>query len=259
LIPISAAYKNGNKSFTLTTIEPRLSFDDQENISSETYLSEILNNNPKLFHYINLGYQSYYNSPAVIKYLSEKYETVRLGISSDDIRINEPLIRDSDILGINIESVRQCDAPGTGRPSVNGYYGEDICQLARYAGISEKISTFCLFNVLPDSDEKNRTSSLSAQIVWCFLNSFNDRKNESPKISPKKFQKLIVNVEGVDEGIVFYKSLKSQRWWVEINYVINNDERTRVISCTQEDYLKAAKNEIPERWWKFYQKFNKFK
>jgi formiminoglutamase len=131
--------------------------------------------------------------------------------------------------------------------------------LARYAGISEKISTFCLFNIVPDNDEKTRTSALSAQMVWYFLNAFNERKNESPVLSPKKFQKFIVNIEGVNDGIVFYKSIKTQRWWVEINYVINNDERTRVISCTQEDYLKAAKNEIPERWWKFYQKFNKFK
>lgn len=259
MIPVTTAYRNGNKSFTLCSVEPRISFDNEEIPSSETYLSEIFSHNKKLFHFINLGYQSYYNSPDVIKVVGDKYEAVRLGISSGDITINEPLIRDSDIVGINIESVRQCDAPGTGRPSINGFYGEDICQLARYAGISEKVSTFCLFNVNPEKDDQNRTSALSAQIVWYFINSYNERKNEFPGTASRKFQKFIVNIEGVNDGIVFYKSPKTQRWWVEINYVVNNDERKRLISCTQEDYQKASKNEIPERWWKFYQKFNKMK
>jgi hypothetical protein len=152
-----------------------------------------------------------------------------------------------------------CDAPATGKPSINGYYGEDICQLSRYAGISEKVSTFSLFNLVPELDTNRQTASLAAQIVWYFFNGFSERKNEYPLLRSKKFQKFIVNVDGINDGITFYKSPKTQRWWVEINYVVNNDERSRLISCTKEDYQKAARNEIPERWWKFYQKFNKFK
>ncbi len=259
LIPVTNAYKNGNKSFTLCTSEPRLSFDDDDLVCSESYLSEIMKNNKKMNHYINLGYQTYYNSPDIIKYISDKYEALRLGISSSDITLNEPFIRDSDIFGIHIESVRLSDAPATQRPSVNGFYAEDICQLARYAGLSEKISTFCLFDVNPAYDEKNKTAALSAQIMWYFIQSVSERKNEIPSTAVKKFLKYNVNVEGVNDGIVFYKSPKTERWWLQINYVVNNDERTKIISCTQDDFIKASKNEIPERWWKFYQKLNKLR
>jgi hypothetical protein len=52
---------------------------------------------------------------------------------------------------------------------------------------------------------------------------------------------------------VFYKSPNTGRWWIEIPFltpVHNKLKRSTLLPCTNEDYLAACEQEIPERWWK---------
>jgi len=35
-----------------------------------------------------------------------------------------------------------------------------------------------------------------------------------------------------------------------------DDQKNVIISCTQEDYVKAAEQEIPDRWWRTYERIN---
>lgn len=257
IIPVCKAYEKGKKAFSFCSAEPKFDIGETDDIvSSDTYLSEVINNNTKLFNYSNIGFQSYYNSLKDINYINNKFEAVRLGIARTKLFQNEPYIRDADFFSIDIKSVKRSDAPGVNSPSVNGFYGEEICQLSQYAGFSDKISTFGLFEVNPDYDINNKTVELSAQIVWYFIQSFYNRKNEYPDSVIKKFRKYIVNIDGLSDNISFYKSKKTGRWWVEVNYTVKNDERSKMISCSFEDYIKAARNEIPERWWKYFQKLN---
>jgi hypothetical protein len=179
-----------------------------------------------------------------------------LGIARSKLHNTEPLIRDADIFSIDIKSVKKIEAPGVKESSVNGFYGEEICQLARYAGLSDRVSTFGLFNVNPDFDINNQTSALSSQIIWHFIQSFYERKKEFQPAVIRGFLKYIVNIDSIGESVIFYKSSKSDRWWVEVNYVSKNKEKTKLISCSYDDYLNAVRNEIPERWWKFFQKYN---
>jgi hypothetical protein len=61
----------------------------------------------------------------------------------------------------------------------------------------------------------------------------------------------------VGEEIVFYKSLKSERWWMQVPYPRKKEldfNRHTVVPCNYEDYLKAMENDIPDLWWKTYQK-----
>jgi len=253
IVPTCKSYKKGRKQFNLCVSEPKFNLNENKDIfSDETYLSEIINNNKKLFNYTNLGYQTYYNPIENINFIQKEFEAVRLGISRSKLHQTEPYIRDADFFAIDISSIKKSEAPGTITPSIHGFYGEEACQLAKYAGISDKTSTFGVFNVNPDFDNNNQTSELSAQIIWHFIQAFYNRKNEFPASEIRKMRKYIVSVDGVDDKITFYKSSKTGRWWVDVSY----KKKNKLISCTFDDYIKASGNEIPERWWFFFQKLN---
>ena len=257
IVPICNAYEKGKKRFNLCVIDSVFNLSNNPDlISPENYLSHILTKNKKIFSYTNIGFQTYYNSPEEINRIKADYEAVRLGIARTDLFGNEPFIRDSDFVAVNIGSVKMTDAPGFINPPVHGFYGEEMCQLAKYAGLSDHVSAFGLFEINPEFDNRNQTSALGAQIIWHFIESFYKRKNEYNDNIIKKYKKYIVNIENLSEKLVFYKSSKTDRWWIEVPYHINNIEKTYLLSCTKEDYIKAGNNEIPERWWNFFQKLN---
>ena len=60
-----------------------------------------------------------------------------------------------------------------------------------------------------------------------------------------------------EDEILFYKSDKSGRWWIEIPYP-NSDrskfQRHLLVPCTYQVYEQALQNEMPSLWWKTYQK-----
>ena len=59
------------------------------------------------------------------------------------------------------------------------------------------------------------------------------------------------------DDIVFYKSDKTERWWLEVPYPPEKGikfERHYLIPCDYEDYEKASQNELPDLWWKTYRK-----
>jgi len=257
LVPICNAYKKGDKKFNLCVVEPSFNLSDNEGIyTEENYLTEIINNNKKLFNYTNLGYQTYYNSLSKLNYIKSKFEAVRLGLSRSNMIDNEPYIRDADLFAIDINSVKVSDAPGSAKKSIHGYYGEEICKLASYAGFSDKVSSFGIFNINPENDKNNQTSELSAQIIWHFIQGYYSRKKEYPSSKIMKMKKYIVNVDGIEKRITFYKSPDTERWWVEVPYKKKKKEKSMLISCSVYDYKIASRNEIPDRWWKFFQKLN---
>ena len=55
-----------------------------------------------------------------------------------------------------------------------------------------------------------------------------------------------------NEIINFYKSNKSNRWWMEIKD--NKFKKETLIPCTYNDYLEANNQNLPERWWKTLRK-----
>ncbi len=256
LVPICDTYKVGDKFFNLCVVEPRFNFSDNSGIFAEdTYLSEIIESNNRFFNYTNLGYQTYYNSVSNINYVNDNFEAQRLGVSRSNIVDNEPYIRDADIFAIDLNAVKQTDAPDVISPSIHGYYGEEMCKLASYSGFSDRVSTFGIFN-LDAKNANNKTSELAAQIIWHFIQAYNGRRGEYPDSEIVKMKKHIVSLDNLDEKIIFYKSENTGRWWVEVAYKVKKKTRVRLISCTENDYQIAINNEIPLRWWKFYKKFN---
>jgi formiminoglutamase len=237
--------------YTLTAVDPRIDFsNDKRESDSFNYLNTIINNHKSsFFHYINIGYQTYLNDQQVInRFLKRRSELLRIGDVRQAIHLTEPLLRDSDVAIFDISSVRQSDAPGTVSPSPNGFYGEEICLLSRYAGISDKLKVFGLFDVNPEFDIRNQTAGLAAQILWFFLEGFSQKQYETPFLNASnsgRFIKYHVRVTDLEDDLIFVKSNLTDRWWIELQ---SEKDQALYVACSHEDYLKANRNEVPDRW-----------
>lgn len=237
--------------YTLACIDSRIDYsNERKEPDSFNYLNSVINNHKSTFsHFVNIGYQTYLNDQQVInRFLKRHSDLVRIGDVRQAIYLTEPLLRDSDVAVFDISAVRQSDAPGTINPSPNGFYGEEICLLARYSGISDNLKIFGLFEVNPDLDIRNQTSGLAAQIIWFFLEGFSQKQYETPALglsNTGRFIKYHVRVTDLEDDLIFVKSNLTDRWWMEIQ---EDKDLNTYISCSHEDYLKANQNEVPDRW-----------
>ena len=252
LIPaIDKALSKQKIKYTLAAVDSRIDFsNERKEPDSFNYLNTIINNHKSTFrHYINIGYQTYLNDQQVInRFTKRRSELVRIGDVRQAIHLTEPLFRDSDVAIFDISAVRQSDAPGTISPSPNGFYGEEICLLSRYAGISDKLKVFGLFDVIPEFDIRSQTSGLAAQILWFFLEGFSQKQYETPELSNSnsgRFIKYHVRITDLEDHLIFVKSNLTDRWWMELP--AENDQNL-FIACSHEDYIMANRNEVPDRW-----------
>jgi formiminoglutamase len=252
LIPaIDKAISQFVQRYTLTAVDPRIDFSNDRKVpDSFNYLNTIISNHKSTFsHYINIGYQTYLNDQQIInRFLKRRSELLRIGDVRQAIYLTEPLFRDSEVAVFDISAVRQSDAPGTASPSPNGFYGEEICLLSRYAGISDKLKFFGLFDVNPELDIRNQTTGLAAQILWFFLEGFSQKQYETPVLNLSnsgRFIKYHVRVTDLEDDLIFVKSNLTDRWWIELP---GEKDENLYVACSHEDYLKANHNEVPDRW-----------
>jgi len=239
--------------YTMIAVDPRIDYSN----SSDTpgclnYLNSISGNHKStLSHYINIGYQTYLNDQQVLNRFTRRHsELVRIGDVRQAIYLTEPLFRDADAAIFDISAVRQSDAPGTAIPSPNGFYGEEICLLSRYAGISDNLKIFGLFDINPGLDNRSQTTGLAAQIIWFFLEGFSQKQYETPVLSKSnsgRFIKYHVRVADLEDDLIFVKSNLTERWWIELKDEKNEDF---YVACSHDDYLNANRNEVPDRWVK---------
>jgi len=221
----------------------------EDELTSQTYLSKIVMNQPaNLFNFCNIGYQTYFNSQDEIDLLESLFfEVHRLGEVSNTMQIVEPVLRDADIVSFDLSSIKNSEAPGNKIGTPNGFTGAEACAISRYAGISDKVSSFGIYEYNAKYDNKNQTAQLISQMIWYFIEGVNYRANDYPFGLKDKYQKYIVPIE--DQLLNFHKSNKSGRWWMEIATSENNKyKRHTLIPCTYEDYISATNQEIPERW-----------
>jgi hypothetical protein len=248
------AYDDLEQMVNLVAIDSKFDFGKEEGgVLSSSYLTKIIVDEPNnLFNYCNIGYQTYYNSQEEIDLIEKLFfHGYRLGEIKNNIGLAEPVFRDADIVSLDLNAVKSSDSGNFVSFNPNGFNGMEICSLVRYAGISDKVSTFGIFNHHNTSQE----AVLIAQIVWYFIEGFHYRTNEYPFGSKENYIKYTVLIE--DEDLVFYKSDKTDRWWIEIPFISSTNnklKRNTLLPCSYEEYLVACNQELPERWWKAQRK-----
>ena len=243
------AYDNLDQMVNLVSVDSKFDFGKEDSLVSNSFLSKIIVEEPNnLFNYANIGFQTYYNSQEEIDLIEKlHFEAYRLGEVSNNIAVAEPVFRDADLVSVDINAVQSSYSGNNKEFSPNGFTGKEICALARYAGISDKVTSFGIFNFNSNTNEV----VLITQMLWYFIEGFCFRSNEYPFGTKEHYIKYIVLIE--DEELVFYKSNITGRWWIEIPFLtnVNNKlKRNTLLPCMHEDYLAACEQEIPERWWK---------
>lgn len=246
------AYDKLDQMVNLVNIDKKFDLGDAEKmINNESYVGKIVIDKPyNLFNYTTVGYQTYFNSQDEIELMERLFfEAYRLGEVTSDLSLMEPIFRSANLVGLDLGSIDSASANTDYFSSPNGFNGREICALARYAGISDKVSSFGVY------EYTNKLGSLAntlvSQIIWYFIEGVNYRTNENTISAKKEFIRYQVPID--DEVLVFFKSPVSGRWWIEIPFLSNINTKLKkhtLLPCSEEDYLEACNQVIPERWYK---------
>ena len=250
------AYDSFKSTVNIVNIDSNFDIGDSAKpINNLSYLGKIILDEPhNLFNYSNLGYQTYHNSQEEIDLMENLYfESYRLGEVCSNIRLSEPVMRDADIVTIDLKSVRASELSSRQKFSPNGFDGKEICSLSRYAGISNKVSSFGIYEY-KSSNEDEITEMLISQIVWYFIEGVNCRIQDSDFQNDEDYNKFTVIVDEYE--LVFYQNKITSRWWIEIIGDGSNNKlkQNTLLPCTLDDYEVAKNGMIPERWFKAIKK-----
>ncbi len=242
-----AAFQKIVKNLEATIISPTIDLD------KHAFLNKICLHEPNLLFNINaLGYQSHYVPEKAVSTLRKLYfNPIRLGVLRSNLADIEPVLRNTDMTSFDIGAVKQSDAPGNHDNNPSGLTSEEACQLCWYAGISEKMRSFAIYEINPEFDYRNTTSKLGAQMVWYFLDGYYNRKGDHPEMH-KEFLKYRCTMVQNEPDVVFYKSKRTERWWMEIPG--HTSAKNLVIPCSYSDYTMATKGEMPDLFFKALQK-----
>ena len=250
------AYDSFKSTVNIVNIDSNFDIGDSAKpINNLSYLGKIILDEPhNLFNYSNLGYQTYHNSQEEIDLMENLYfESYRLGEVSYNIRLSEPVMRDADIVSVDLKSVRASELSSRQKFSPNGFDGKEICALSRYAGISNKVSSFGIYEY-KSSNEDEITEMLISQIIWYFIEGVNCRVQDSDFQNDEDYNKFTVIVDEYE--LVFYQNKVTSRWWIEIIGDGSNNKlkQNTLLPCTLDDYEVAKNGMIPERWFKAIKK-----
>ena len=249
IFPMYQSFQAIDQLVNIVSVDNQFDFSQEEElISGRSYMSKIIMEQPNfLYNFTNLGYQSYYIAQEELD-LMEKlhFDSIRLGTLLDDVVQSEPFFRDANIAGFDMKSLSwKAVNYSSGNP--NGIDARTICALSRYAGISDRMNIFGVFELINTSV----SNQLLAQIVWYFIEGFSSRFDEYPVSTSSGFVRYTVALS--DMEMIFYQSEKSNRWWIEIinqSYLDNKNKTTALLPCTHKDYLDACNDKIPDKWWK---------
>ena len=259
------AYGELEQKVDLVIIDSRFDLEDDPfteslETTSISYLNKIFLHEPNyLFNFSNLGYQTYFVNQDSLRVMDKLYfDTNRLGELSGNIALTEPVIRNANMISFDMGAIRSADAAGNANATPNGFNGSEACQLCRYAGLNDKLSSVGFYEFNPAYDHNGQTAALLAQMIWYFIDGFYNRKRDYP-LNPKS-QYLIykTSLKHDDYEVVFIKSKKSDRWWMQVPYPSggSQNERFHLVPCGYNDYKTATSGEMPDLWWRTYQKLS---
>ena len=241
----------------ITSIDAFLNVEDS---NGPGYVGRIIKEQPNyLFNYSNLGYQTYLVSPGELQ-LSEDlfFESNRLGLVRGSIASAEPVLRGADIVACSMNALKAADFSSSSLPQPNGIFAEEACQLMRYAGITDVNKVLLISDIdWRRCSENGVDTLLLAEMIWCYIDGFHFRKPEMPGLQKEGFLKYRVPLRDDEFQLIFYKSLNTDRWWMEVPVppqYANKYRKHHMVPCDYSDYTAATSDDLPERWWKAYKK-----
>lgn len=214
-------------------------------VLQRSYINQLVESNIQWSGLTVIGYQKHLSSP---EFLNKENDTIfhamRLGQIKADPRIMEPYIRDCSSLSFSLNALKKAESPNKTGFNPSGLDSETACQICRYAGINEQMSSVLFHGFNTETEECEQTASLIAQMIWYFLDGVKNRIGEFP-INASHLTEYVVSSSLSEEPIHFYKSMMTGRWWMgHPNHI---GDYQQMIPCTYEEYLSACRDEVPDR------------
>ncbi|NBU71541.1 MAG: arginase [Bacteroidetes bacterium] len=236
--------------------------DEDYTLDPRDVLMRIVTHKPShLFNYTNLGYQTYLNNPDEVLMIGRLlFDAMRLGDLRAAPEEAEPAIRIADLMYVDASCLRLSDMPGQPDSTPSGLFSHELCQLTRYAGLNEKLKSIGFYSYDPARDKQLLGAETLAQAIWYFLEGHAHRSFDVPRKNQMHHIRYVTTLDSGNHTIVFYKSRKTGRWWMEIASPAqpgSNKERGMLIPCSYADYKTASRGEMPDRWWRYHQKHGK--
>jgi hypothetical protein len=209
------------------------------------------NKGRRKFHLTHIGAQQHLTDPAIFDlFNAQAFEAVSLGPARGDTSALEPLLRDADLVGLDISAINYNEAPARAGLHPSGFSLQEASQLAYYAGNSDKLSSFGLYGLdatAGSGRDTKLTAAAYAQLIWYFLQGFSRRQGDFPA-SSKGMTEYVVDIDDFDK-LTFWRSPRSNRWWVQVPAESRKGEdRHRLVPCRYEDYLEASgQQNLPDR------------
>lgn len=239
-LPQYFAYRDANKIIEATVIDGNIDLKSESPARSKNFLMEMLTSEPNMIkHYNHIGFQSYFVHPRMLETMDKlRFDCYRVGMVKEQLEEMEPVIRNSHMVSFDIAAIKHSDAPAASL-SPNGLTGEEACNLTRYAGLSNNISSLGIFGYDASKDLHNLTALQIAQMIWYFIDGKSRSNHEASLKEKQHFNEYHTAFAEVDT--VFLQSKKTGRWWMEL-------PDKKLIACSYNDYLFASNNQVPERW-----------
>ena len=238
LFDIYSSLKETLQKINLVSIDNKIDFSN----NNESFLHKIImDENNKLANFSNIGYQKHLTSVPENKLLDKMYfESINLGKIKYNVAEAEPVLRDSDIVSFNINSVKAGEL-NNAHQYPNGLSSYELCSLSRFSGLSSRVNIVSYF----ENWDLSIMNSLLAESTWYVIDGYATRINENPLSDSNDF--IYYHIELDNYKFKFYRSKLSDRWWVEfLNDEIISIEKD-IISCTFDDYNNCKNSVIPER------------
>ncbi len=244
-------------SVSVVEVKDRIAYHPKKSELEGFYLNPILEGEYRLFHFTTIGSQSHFVEESVYHFLENCFfDYVRLGKAKANLSGLEPFIRDADLMSFHISALKYADAPATRNANPSGFFSEEACQISRYAGMNDKLTSIGFYGYQADLDRDGLTAQTIAQMVWYFLDGFYNRQNDFP-VSMDQLVEYIVELKDHDQQFTFWKSNKTGRWWLQVPVQTKKKlQRHRLIPCSYEDYLESSKGEIPSRLMNAFKRFD---
>lgn len=160
---------------------------------------------------------------------------LRLSDLRDDISLAEPCIRDSDVMLFHCDCLSAAEAGFITGMSSSGLNVIEACQLFRYAGATQTLTSIGIYGYTPDNDAAGLTCNALAQMIWYFLEGSTLREDPSRSV----LTQYIIQSKDQEHTLHFYKSEISGRWWIE-------NREGRKVPCSYHDYRKACEEDYSE-------------
>lgn len=243
------SFENQEHMVNVACADAFLDFGDSHQlISEENYLSRMVSEQPSyLQNFTNLGYQIYYNAQEMLHFTHQMhFDCYRLGEITQQMHILEPLLRNQDVITLNMSSIQATDLQVV-QGLVNGFSAREICALSRYAGLGMRSSAFGIYNI----PQTFSALQLCSQVLWYFIEGLHNRIMEFPTPNDENhFEIYKVEVEPYE--LIFYRSKLTGRWWIAPSQEVKGG--VELLPCSQSEYEQALLGIIPERWWSLYKK-----